>query len=82
MCHEETKTTLGQNVVGDKNAPLKIPRCQNPRLAVELYSEGLDLPVILDFLGPGDILVTEKDKGTVQRIVNGTILEKPHLMYL
>lgn len=79
MIQEDAKTTLGQNVVGEKNAPLKIPTVSDPNLAVELYSEDLDLPVILDFLGPDDILVTEKDKGTVQRIVNGTVLEKPVL---
>jgi glucose/arabinose dehydrogenase len=31
------------------------------------------------FLGPNDILVLEKDKGTVQRIVNGKILPEPLL---
>jgi glucose/arabinose dehydrogenase len=31
------------------------------------------------FLGPNDILVLEKDKGTVQRIVNGKMLPEPLL---
>jgi aldose sugar dehydrogenase len=31
------------------------------------------------FLGPDDILVLEKDNGTVRRIVNGTMLSKPLL---
>jgi aldose sugar dehydrogenase len=31
------------------------------------------------FLGPNDILVLEKDKGTVQRIVNGKLLPEPLL---
>ena len=31
------------------------------------------------FLGPDDILVLEKDKGTVQRIVNGEMLQEPIL---
>ena len=31
------------------------------------------------FLGPNDILVLEKDKGTVKRIVNGKILAEPVL---
>jgi glucose/arabinose dehydrogenase len=31
------------------------------------------------FLGPNDILVLEKDEGTVQRIVNGTMLQQPLL---
>ena len=31
------------------------------------------------FLGPNDTLVTEKDAGTVRRIVNGTQLQQPLL---
>ena len=31
------------------------------------------------FLGPNDILVLEKDQGTVQRIVNGNMLPQPAL---
>jgi len=29
------------------------------------------------FLAPGDFLVLEKNKGTVLRVVNGTVTEKP-----
>ena len=29
------------------------------------------------FLGPDDILVLEKNNGTVQRIINGVMLEEP-----
>src|SRR5829696_6037642 len=36
--------------------------------------EGLTSPTSIAFVGPNDILVLEKDKGTVQRIVNGKIL--------
>ena len=46
---------------------------------MELISEGLELPTSMAFLGPNDILVLEKDKGTVQRIVNGKILAEPLL---
>ena len=31
------------------------------------------------FLGPDDFLVLEKDKGTVQRVTNGTIHDQPLL---
>ena len=31
------------------------------------------------FLGPDDILVLDKNKGTVNRIVNGTMLKEPLL---
>jgi aldose sugar dehydrogenase len=33
----------------------------------------------MTFVGPNDILVTEKDAGTVRRIVNGTELQQPVL---
>jgi glucose/arabinose dehydrogenase len=46
---------------------------------VELVSEALELPTSIAFLGPDDILVLEKDKGTVQRIVNGKMLPEPLL---
>src|SRR5215212_1343666 len=51
----------------------------DPTLQVEEVVRGLDLPTTMAFLGPNDILVLEKDKGTVQRIVNGKILPEPLL---
>jgi hypothetical protein len=33
----------------------------------------------MEFLGPNDILVLEKDEGTVNRIINGTMLPQPLL---
>ena len=47
---------------------------KDPNLKVELVLDGLELPTSMVFLGPNDILVLEKDKGTVQRIVNGNRL--------
>jgi glucose/arabinose dehydrogenase len=51
----------------------------DPNLKVEEVYEGLENPTTMAFLGPDDILVLEKDKGTVRRIVNGTLLNKPVL---
>ena len=50
-----------------------------PDLKAELVVQDLDYPTTMAFLGQNDILVLEKDKGTVQRIVNGQMLEKPLL---
>lgn len=58
---------LSQPIINDKN------------LKVELYSQGLKTPTSMAFLGPKDILVTEKDDGTVRRIVNGILLPQPLL---
>ena len=48
-------------------------------LKVEEVVTGLDLPTTMAFLSPNDILVLEKNKGTVQRIINGTMLPEPLL---
>ena len=48
-------------------------------LRVELVSSGLDFPTSMAFLGPEDILVLEKNNGTVQRIKNSEIFEEPVL---
>jgi aldose sugar dehydrogenase len=51
----------------------------DPNLKVEPLDQGLENPTSMAFLGPDDILVLEKDKGTVRRIVNGTLLSEPVL---
>jgi len=48
-------------------------------LNIELVAEGLEFPTTMAFLGPSDILVLEKDNGTVRRIINSSLLEKPLL---
>jgi glucose/arabinose dehydrogenase len=48
-------------------------------LKIEVVAEGLEKPTSMAFLGPNDILVLEKDVGTVKRIVNGTIQPQPLL---
>ncbi len=55
------------------------PSIKDPNLGVQLVSGGLQFPTSMAFLGPDDILVLEKEKGTVQRIVNGNILPAPVL---
>ncbi|HYY50715.1 MAG TPA: PQQ-dependent sugar dehydrogenase [Nitrososphaeraceae archaeon] len=65
------------NEVEDSNDSL--PTVNDPNLNVEKVFEGLRFPTKMAFLGPDDILVLEKDNGTVQRIVNGQILSEPVL---
>ena len=55
------------------------PNIANPDLKVEEVVSGLDTPTTMAFLGPNDILVLEKDKGTVQRIVDGKMQAQPVL---
>jgi glucose/arabinose dehydrogenase len=55
------------------------PTIKDPNLKVETVAIGLALPTTMAFIGPNDILVLEKSKGTVQRIVNGQMLAEPLL---
>ena len=56
-----------------------IPKLVDSKFKVEVVAEGLDFPTTIAFLGKNDILVLEKSKGTVTRIINGTISPKPLL---
>jgi hypothetical protein len=53
------------------------PSINDPKLKAELVFQGLQNPTSMAFLGLNDILVLEKDQGTVQRIVNGNMLSRP-----
>jgi aldose sugar dehydrogenase len=46
-------------------------------LAIETIQSTLEAPTAMTFLGPDDILVTEKNTGKVKRIVKGEMLEDP-----
>jgi glucose/arabinose dehydrogenase len=60
-----------------ENEPLG--QVSDPNLKVDVFFKGLKFPTSMEFLGPSDLLVIEKNNGTVQRIVNGQMLEKPLL---
>jgi glucose/arabinose dehydrogenase len=49
------------------------------KFRVETVVKGLRWPTDFVFLGPDDILVSEKNNGTVQRVINGHILGQPLL---
>src|SRR5712691_11229323 len=55
------------------------PIINDSKLKVQIVFKGLQLPTTMAFLGPDDLLVLEKAKGTVDRIVNGNLLAKPLL---
>jgi len=52
---------------------------KDPNLQVKIVVTGLKKPTSMAFLGPNDILVLQKDNGTVNRIVNWTMQSKPVL---
>ena len=50
------------------------PTVNDTHLKVELVASGLKGPTAMAFVAPNDILVTEKNTGNIQRIVNGVSL--------
>ena len=71
----EEKSIPDVNVsIGDDTTNIR-----DPTLNVETVAEGLEFPTTMAFLGTNDFLVLEKEKGTVQRIVNGKMLPEPIL---
>jgi len=55
------------------------PIINSPHLHAEVVYSGIGFPTNMAFLGPNDILVLEKNEGTVRRIINGTMLPEPLL---
>ena len=49
------------------------------KFEAEAVADGLHFPTSMVFLGTNDILVTEKDTGVVERVLNGTVLDEPVL---
>jgi aldose sugar dehydrogenase len=55
------------------------PIIQDLSLRAETVFQGLKSPTSMAFLGQNDILVLEKDNGTVRRIIDGKMLPQPLL---
>jgi aldose sugar dehydrogenase len=62
---------------GNSNA--QEPLVNDPSLDVQVVNSGFGFPTGMAFLGQDDILVLEKDEGTVRRIKNGELLSEPVL---
>jgi glucose/arabinose dehydrogenase len=55
------------------------PKLYDPNLKLETVIEGLESPTTMAFLDANDILVLEKNNGTVQRIIDGNNQDEPVL---
>jgi len=55
------------------------PVFNNTHLSAQLVVQGLKAPSAMGFVGPNDIVVTEKNTGNVIRVVNGVISQQPLL---
>jgi aldose sugar dehydrogenase len=71
--------SLGLQLQAPQSTNLTLPYMNDSALKVETVFQGLNFPTGIDFLGPNDILVLEKNEGTVKRIMNGTMLAHPLL---
>ena len=73
---EQTQET-GEYAETIGSAPPEIVGDQN--FEVEVVFNGINFTSNMAFLSPDDILVLEKNEGTVKRIVNGTMYPDPML---
>ena len=55
------------------------PIIKDPNLQVELLTEGLSWPTSMAFIDDNNILVLEKEKGTIRLVSNGILQEEPVL---
>ena len=58
------------------NKPISI---NNPHITAEVIATGIKFPTSMAFLGSNDILVLEKNDGTIKRITNGSMFGDPLL---
>jgi glucose/arabinose dehydrogenase len=71
-----------QGAVNEQFEPKPVqgsPIVNDDKLKVEKVFEGLQFPTSMEFLGPDDVLVTEKNNGTVQRLTNWKMQQDPIL---
>jgi glucose/arabinose dehydrogenase len=59
------------------NYALGVPYVEDKNLEVELVAKNISKPTSMAFLAQDDILVLEKNNGTIQRIINGVLLPEP-----
>ena len=55
------------------------PSVKDNNLVVENVTDGLEKPTSMAFLGPNDILITEKETGKVMHVIDGQIQDTPVL---
>lgn len=71
-------TMVPNTNASEGNDTLK-PYILDPDLEVQLVTKDLEFPTTMAFLGPDDLLVLEKNKGTLERVTNGIKKSEPLL---
>jgi aldose sugar dehydrogenase len=64
----------GQNIFAYGQETTELPQVNDTNLQIQEYSSGFKFPTGMNFLGPDDILVIEKNTGVVKEIKNGTVV--------
>src|ERR671913_1823830 len=70
---------LNNNNDDDESFAQQQPIIKDPNLQAELFVEGLSWPTSMAFIDNNNILVLEKEQGTVRLISNGILQEEPVL---
>jgi glucose/arabinose dehydrogenase len=66
---------IGQNInIYGQNGNSELPQVNDTNLHIQEYASGFKFPTGMNFLGPDDILVIEKNTGKVKEIKNGTVV--------
>jgi aldose sugar dehydrogenase len=65
---------IGQNIIVYAQEDTELPRLNDTNLQIQEYSSGFKFPTGMNFLGPDDILVIEKNTGKVKEIKNGSVV--------
>ena len=72
-------TAIFANISKISSTQYEKPVISDPSLDVELVYEGINKPTDMEFLDGDDILVLEKNNGTVRRVTDGEMSEAPLL---
>lgn len=65
---------IGQNIIVYAQEDTELPRVNDTNLQIQEYASGFKFPTGMNFLGPDDILVIEKNTGKVKEIKNGSVV--------
>ena len=79
LAYGSTDSNEDEEVNEDGNEEGPVITADDDDLAIELVSKGLDNPTNMAFLDVDEILVLEKNNGTVRKIMARKILEEPLL---
>ena len=71
LAYGSTDSNEDEEVNEDGNEEGPVITADDDDLAIELVSKGLDNPTNMAFLDVGEILVLEKNNGTVRKIMDG-----------